>query len=42
VVVLRLGRRVATFVSRDVSPERIIRAITGAQHDISGNESLDV
>ena len=33
IVVLRLGRRVATFAARDATPERVVRAITGADQD---------
>jgi D-xylose transport system ATP-binding protein len=31
VIVLRLGRRVATFKVKETTPERIVAAITGAE-----------
>ncbi len=33
IVVLRLGRRVATFAARTTTPEEVVRAITGATPD---------
>ena len=33
IVVMRLGRRVATFAARDATPERVVRAITGTDGD---------
>jgi D-xylose transport system ATP-binding protein len=31
VIVMRLGRRVATFDIRETTPERVVGAITGAE-----------
>jgi D-xylose transport system ATP-binding protein len=42
IVVLRLGRRVATFLSHDMSPERVVRAITGTDADASDIDPPDV
>jgi D-xylose transport system ATP-binding protein len=42
IVVLRLGRRVATFAARDATPERVVRAITGADGDDGAVERQDV
>jgi D-xylose transport system ATP-binding protein len=30
-IVLRLGRRVSTFMIQDTTPERVVAAITGAE-----------
>ena len=40
IIVLRLGRRVATFARRDVTPEQVVAAITGAGIGQQGNGPL--
>jgi D-xylose transport system ATP-binding protein len=42
IVVLRLGRRVATFAARDATPERVVRAITGTDGEDRAIEPRDV